>query len=240
MRLQDIFYKTQLTNSEDNSIKSEINEFVLNTLENFNKKDADNIVYAENFIGQALDSYEDEGMKEDFMPFFLDHIKELPGAITQLIEAWKERNYVKAKEIINNHGYMLRFHSKWDEVTGYDFYCVCAIINNLISEDETAAHKEIIDDWEQLKTTIRSNDYDGIVLNKDIYKRVLQDLIFAYGEINDELKQAEIQSISSHFKTTKDNMKDYPNIHAYIRVSSYVIEYIKLMQKLYKKEFGGS
>ena len=70
MRLKDIFYKDQILGSkEEPTIKSEIKDFVLKTLETFKKLDKEDYERAQNFIGQALDSYEVEGMKEDFMPF---------------------------------------------------------------------------------------------------------------------------------------------------------------------------
>lgn len=237
MRLKEIFYKKQLFEPEENqTIKKEIDEFVLQTLAIFQKLDSEGIEKAENFIGQALDSYEMEGMKEDFMPFFMDNVRMLPEAVKKLIDAWKEKKYDEAKEIINNHGYMMRFHPNWDEITGYDFYCFVAIINLLSIKDEIEGQKEIIKEWEQLKKTVRSDDYDGIDLNPDVYRDVLDDLIFAFGEINDKQKQKSVMIIKSQYIPRQNKIMDYPNIHAYMRITSYVMELISSMSKLYKKE----
>lgn len=237
MRLKDIFYKDRLiVSKEDASIKPEINEFVLRTLSVFRTLNEEDLEIAANFIGQALDSYEQEGMKEDFMPFFIDNLKELPVAINNLIQAWKDKNFEIAREIIRNHGYMLRFHPKWDEITGYDFYCVASIIDSLSIEDEIECHNNTIENWEQLKKTIRSNDYDGVDLNPDIYRKVLDDLIFAYGEINDEPKQTAIEAIRTYYIPVKNKLADYPNILTWMRITSYVMELISAMSQQYKKE----
>ena len=237
MRLKDFFYKDQIMSSkEDLSIKPEINEFVLRTLSVFRTLNDEDFEIAKNFISQALDSYEQEGMKEDFMPFFEDNLKELPDAINHLIEAWKDEKIEIAKEIIRDHGYMLRFHPKWDEIIGYDFYCVASIIDSLTIEDETEYHNNTIESWEQLKKTIRSNDYDGVDLNPEIYKKVLDDLIFAYGEINDEPKQTAIEVIRSHYIPIKNKITDYPNTHTWMRISSYVMQLISDMSQQYKIE----
>ena len=237
MRLKDFFYKDQImVSKEDPSIKREINEFVLRTLSAFRTLNDEDFEIATNFIGQALDSYEQEGMKEDFMPFFEDNLKELPGAINNLIEVWKDEKFEIAKEIIRNHGYMMRFHPKWDEISGYDFYCVASIIDCLTTEDEIEYHNNTIENWEQLKKTIRSNDYDGIDLNPEIYKKVLDDLIFAYGEINDEPKQTAIEVIRSHYIPIKNKITDYSNIHTWMRISSYVMQLISDMSQQYKIE----
>ena len=237
MRLKDIFYKDLIiVSKEDSSIKPEINDFVLRTLSVFRTLNDEDLEIAKNFIGQALDSYEQEGMKEDFMPFFEDNLKELPGAINNLIEVWKGEKFEIAKEIIRNHGYMLRFHPKWDEIIGYDFYCVASIIDGLTIEDEIDYRNNTIENWEQLKKTIRSNDYDGVDLNPDIYKKVLDDLIFAYGEINNEPKQTAIEVIRSHYIPIKNKLTDYPNIHTWMRITSYVMELISVMSQQYKKE----
>ena len=76
MRLKDIFYKDQILDSkEELTIKPEIKDFVLKTLETFKKLDKEDNERAQNFIGQALDSYEMEGIKEDFINNFrLIHI----------------------------------------------------------------------------------------------------------------------------------------------------------------------
>lgn len=238
MRLNDIFFKQQILDDENKSeVKSEINDFVMKSLEPFTNLDKEDCERAENFIGHALDSFEMEGMREDFMPFFLDQIKELPQAAEELISAWNVKDFKKINEIISNHGYMMRFHPNWDESKAYDFYCFVAIVSCLTIEDELESHKEIIKNWEQLKTTIRSNDYDGADLNTEIYRNVLDDLIFAYGEMHEEPKQTSIEVIRSHYIPIKNKINDYPNILTYMRITSYVIDLISHLREQYKKEY---